>query len=233
MKKTVKKNDQMGACFLCHAPFPKSKILRHLKTCRPNDVPASGKPVRWLHLEIKGRYLSDYWLHVAIPARWKLADLDQFLRDIWLECCGHLSGFTIDNVRYSCEPPDEAMGFGALFETDDKSMNAKLGKILQVGAKFSYEYDYGSTTELVLCVVNTFEAPPAQNAMCILARNLPPEFSCAECGKPATKLAEGGNGLDPEDCYCNDCAKGLDEDAQDMLMPIVNSPRVGVCGYCG
>lgn len=170
---------------------------------------------------------------MAIPALWKLVDLDQFLRGIWLECCGHLSGFTIAGVRYSCEPPDEVMGFGALFETDEKTMDLKLAGILPVGTQFSYEYDYGSTTDLALRVVDSFEAARRRGGVRILARNLPPKFRCAGCKQPATQLANGGNGLDPKDCYCANCAKELDEEEQEMLMPIVNSPRVGVCGYCG
>ncbi len=30
-----------------------------------------------------------------------LADLDDFLRGIWLECCGHLSSFDIEGVTYT------------------------------------------------------------------------------------------------------------------------------------
>lgn len=233
MKKPAKQNSQMGECFLCQAHLSKSKILPHLKTCLANDPPPSRKPIQWLHIEIEGLYLPDYWLHVAIPARWELVDLDRFLRDIWLECCGHLSAFTIDGVCYSCAPADEAMGFGALFETDDKAMNAKLDTILHVGTTFTYEYDFGSTTNLVLRVVDSFEAARRRGGVRVLAQNLPPEFRCVGCEQPATQLANGGNGLDPEDCYCEGCAQESDEEDLEMLMPIVNSPRVGVCGYCG
>ena len=31
---------------------------------------------------------------------------------------------------------------------------------------------------------------------------------------------------------CNDCSEEH-ECGEDMMLPIVNSPRVGVCGYCG
>jgi predicted RNA-binding Zn-ribbon protein involved in translation (DUF1610 family) len=63
----------------------------------------------------------------------------------------------------------------------------------------------------------------------ILARNEPPAIVCGECGKPAAKvctecLDEG------EDWVCDECAARHDED---MLLPVVNSPRVGVCAYGG
>jgi len=38
-----------------------------------------------------------------MPARATLTDLDGFLRDIWLECCGHLSAFDIGTVRYELD----------------------------------------------------------------------------------------------------------------------------------
>ena len=176
------------------------------------------------------RNLPAYWLHIAIPGAKTLYDLDRFLRDIWLECCGHLSGFAINGVRFENQPADETL-FG---RPPDQSMSAKIDKVLEPGMEFSYEYDYGSTTDLVLTVAGVFQAPLVRgDSVRLLARNLPPEFHCAGCGRPATRLANGGGGLNPEDCYCKDCAEELDEEEQDMPMPIVNSPRVGVCGYCG
>ena len=34
-----------------------------------------------------------------------LRELDKFLRSAWLECCGHLSHFLIDDVIYSVMVP--------------------------------------------------------------------------------------------------------------------------------
>lgn len=41
-----------------------------------------------------------YWLGVEAKASARLRHLDQFLRRIWLECCGHLSKFEIAGVDY-------------------------------------------------------------------------------------------------------------------------------------
>ena len=35
----------------------------------------------------------DYWLIIECKENTLLQELDQFLRDIWLECCGHMSIF--------------------------------------------------------------------------------------------------------------------------------------------
>jgi hypothetical protein len=45
-----------------------------------------------------------------VPATASLEDLDDFLRHIWLECCGHLSRFQIGERSYSVQPMEEAWG---------------------------------------------------------------------------------------------------------------------------
>lgn len=81
----------------------------------------------------EGRNVKVYWMHVAVPLTAPLSKLDDFLRQTWLECCGHLSAFEIGGKRYASEPMDQEM-----------SMRARLSEVLEVGMKFFYEYDYGS-----------------------------------------------------------------------------------------
>lgn len=218
-----------GKCLLCDQAFSKSKMTVHLKSCLAQKAPDGKSAVRCFQLIVEGTYLPDYWMQIAIPAKSSLRDLDGFLRRTWLECCGHMSAFTINGTRYEIDPPDEPM-FGGMAA---KSMAVRLDQVLAVGAKFAHEYDYGSTTDLRLRVLGSLDIPRFPGAVRILARNLPPAFRCAGCNQPATKLGNGGNGLDPDDCYCDACAEDLMEGDQEMLMPIVNSPRVGMCGYCG
>lgn len=230
MKKSATANPHMGVCAICNQEIAKSQITRHLKTCRTSSAPHNGKPADWFHLAIECPYLPEYWIHVAVPGAKTLGDLDQFLRFIWLECCGHCSGFHIGLTRYESHPSDDHF-FG---RQPDRSLSAKLYDVLEPGLKFTYAYDYGSTTDLKLKVMGVFQAPVDRGeSVRLLARNLPPSFTCAECGKPATQLAGGGYGLDLDHCYCTNCAKRLGMEEQEMLMPIVNSPRVGVCAYCG
>ncbi len=65
----------------------------------------------------------------------------------------------------------------------------------------------------------------------VLARNEAPLISCEVCGKPATEVCaqciyEGAGWL------CEACAEEH-ECGEEMLLPVVNSPRVGMCGYTG
>jgi len=168
----------------------------------------------------------EYWLHIEIPANAKLRDLDQFLRDIWLECCGHLSAFEINGVQYHLETE----GF---YLEPVKGMHFKLSKVLNPGMKFHYTYDFGSSTELKLKVISERKGKAIKEKVRILARNDPPEINCS-CGEDAkwvcTVCIEENLG---EDCYfCDECAE-KHECGEEMLLPVVNSPRMGVCGYEG
>jgi hypothetical protein len=116
---------------------------------------------------------------------------------------------------------------------EDRSLGVSLEKALKVGQKFRYEYDFGSTTELSLRVAGEREGVlvDEEDDIHVLARNIPPEYKCVRCGKPATKVAAGYDywGV-VEHAYCNNCSKKAKEDG---WLPIVNSPRVGVCAYTG
>jgi hypothetical protein len=200
-------------------------MTRHLKKCIAQHEEEAGKPVKMFHLVIEGDYLPMYWLHVEIPGKSTLAHLDTFLRKIWLECCGHLSCFTIDGERYSVEPLDDV-----LIGLAEKSMAQKLDRVLGPDTKFQHEYDYGSTTKLKLRVVGTHERQVKKPGITVLARNDAPAWECVQCGKPATQIQGSGWGLDLDSLFCDACADAEDEEG---YLPLVNSPRTGVCGYCG
>ena len=221
---SVEKSQYAGRCMLCNEMLNKSQATRHLKKCVAAHKEESGKTAKLFHLVIEGNHMPMYWLHVEIPGALTLSRLDAFLREIWLECCGHLSCFTIDGQRYSVHPADDVF-FGLREET----MNHKLYNVLAPGTKFRHEYDYGSTTELNIRVVDFRERQVGKPRIALLARNEPPEWACAKCGKPATLIRATGWGLDEDSLFCGKCV-GDDEEG---ILPLVNSPRTGVCGYCG
>jgi hypothetical protein len=110
---------------------------------------------------------------------------------------------------------------------EDRSMGVQLGKVLKVGQKFSYEFDFGSTTHLNLRVVSEREGivQDEKKPVEILARNIAPVIPCKVCGKPAEKVVSGYYDVE-ENAYCNTCARKRKN--YEMMLPIVNSPRVGV-----
>lgn len=217
-----------GKCHLCGGTFGKSAMTKHLKACgekEGSERPSSAKSSRKkdvFHLVVEGRYLPEYWMHIELPADAQLAVLDDFLRHTWLECCGHLSMFSIGDKRYSEEE---------IVDFDDETMDTRLGEVLRPGMKFYHEYDFGSTTHLVLKVVSQEQKQFKGKAVQILARNEPPEIPCVSCGKSAAQVCTEC-GCSDEGYLCDKCA-AEHECGQEMLLPLVNSPRAGVCGYTG
>lgn len=101
-----------GTCNYCNGEFDKTKMTQHLKHCKARAASikqadeGGEKKTRLFHILVEGTYLPMYWMHLEMPAKARLYDLDDFLRAIWLECCDHLSEFEIGKERYTSAPPD-------------------------------------------------------------------------------------------------------------------------------
>jgi hypothetical protein len=218
---------------------------RHLAVCWEKHLrPKPGKKARrWFHLVVEGQYERDYWLHLQAPANRTFGELDGLLRAIWLECCGHLSAFKFPVKRpFRPGTPFDAERLWAMLKqgdpspweeesSDDRLMDEPLESKLQPSVVFKHEYDFGSTTTLLLRVVGEHAAPALNGEFKVLARNDPPSVQCSKCHKPATQIC-GECMNEGEGLLCDVCA-GKHECGEEMLAPLINSPRAGVCGYCG
>jgi hypothetical protein len=142
-------------------------------------------------------------------------------------------------------------------EEDEGGMQSELGDVLEVGQKFSYVYDFGSSSTLSLRLIDEREGalpeiPEEEKNRAayeddefedeedeedevriqVMARNEPPPLVCHICGKPATRVPSASE-YDSlaEMALCPTHA--AQSDYPDELLPIVNSPRTGICGYDG
>ena len=96
-----------GDCVFCGRNLTKSGLSRHLKSCpaRQQAIDSApkrtrgGKALQLYHLLVQDAGAPDFWLHLEMPGRAQLEDLDYYLRAIWLECCGHLSQFSVGGWR--------------------------------------------------------------------------------------------------------------------------------------
>lgn len=228
-----------GKCVFCGDTYSKAAMRKHLESCRKREVTPkkslgseSSRKRNTFHIVVEGAHNPEYWLHLEANADATLEDLDSFLRDTWLECCGHMSAFTIQKTRYIAGSGIDSMWVSIGFKTGgQKDMNIALGKVLAPGLKFYHECDFGTTTEIVLKVLSEHEGALEGDPVRILARNEPPQILCTVCGKVATQVCvqciyEGKGWL------CDKCAQKHDC-GEDMFLPVVNSPRVGMCGYIG
>lgn len=229
-----------GFCKYCGKEYTAGGILRHLPACpvrRKRLEEEKGKNAcGYYMLSVKGKWDKTYWIILEISENATLENLDRFLRDIWLECCGHLSAFTIEGIQYEIQP-NEDWFWGA----PPKSMKYKLKTVLYPEAKFFYEYDFGSTTELELRVVGYRTGRQKKEKITLLSRNNPPEILCGQCGKNPAQWIEEGYYFERSPFWCEECLKKAEEEEADsdeiyvpeMLLPVCNSPRMGVCGYEG
>ncbi|MDR2935091.1 MAG: hypothetical protein LBV70_04330 [Candidatus Adiutrix sp.] len=163
-----------------------------------------------LLLLMEGAHAKAYWLLADIAQNKSLASLDAFLRKIWLECCGHLSLFSLGHGQ-------------------EVGKARKVG-VFPVGAKFRHEYDMGTTTECLITVVGSTSRPKQKNAVRLLARNVPPAWKCASCGRPAELVCQECQYDVDNPNFCPECAE---KHEHEMFLPITNSPRNGECGYEG
>lgn len=216
-----------GTCLLCDDTYTKQGMTNHLATCREEHIPSERETVQ---LMIEGRYRPDFWAHLDIDSEATLADLDTFLRKLWLEpCCGHMSAFTIGEERYSIRPMDTL---------DEHDMDVPLQQVITDGTEFTHEYDFGTTTELAGRVTSTEMGAPENDtsrhgldAIQLLAQNELPDIHCGVCGAPASVVCSIHN-HEQDGWLCDDCAQDH-ECNEEMFLPVVNSPRVGRCAYSG
>ncbi|HYI11228.1 MAG TPA: hypothetical protein VEK57_19385 [Thermoanaerobaculia bacterium] len=171
---------------------------------------------------------SPYWLDLDVKSNAPLQQLDEFLRGIWLECCGHLSSFEVGGTSYVVVMADDFFGR----YPHQRSMSTRVSAAVPpAGTLFAYEYDFGSTTRLRLKVVAQHQAPSRRDAVRLLARNEAPVWACEECGGAATALCVECS-YERDAFFCD--AHGADHECgEETMLPVVNSPRMGVCGYTG
>ena len=205
-----------GICTYCHAAISKNSrsILSHLSDCQGKHPADKSGGADYVLLLIQGKYSPRYWLVIKAKSDITMRRIDKFIRDIWVECCGHLSQFS---DTYSTIP-----------------MTRLLAQVFSEGLKVDYVYDFGSSTELSLSMIQTMQDVDEKEIQ-ILFRNKEPEFVCSSCDKRAIAICsycvDEGEGFLCQSCM--DKHKCVQEEGEDILSPFVNSPRAGVCGYTG
>lgn len=220
-----------GKCYYCNRELDKRGIKRHLNSCKARKerievLPCkNNKKDNYYMIEISDKYRKqDYWMYIACHKESKLSDIDDFLRRVWLECCGHLSKFTIDGVVYDCIMDEDFKPNDFYVGSEEQSTNIKLKQILDVGTNFSYAYDFGDTTALEGKVVDSFIYYTEDKNIEIMARHDNPRYECFNCENDAQYFSyETG----PICIECADDAEWLNE------LGDLSSPRCGICGYDG
>lgn len=202
----------------------KDRLARHLPACsqRKEAISAAnqrpGKEQVLYHLQVQDAWQGNYWLHLEMNGSATLADLDHYLRAIWLECCGHLSRFSVGG-----------------WSGTEIAKKRQARDVFEPGMEFTHIYDFGTSSETLVKVVGARKGKPlTRHPIVLLGRNEPPEVYCMECEQPAKWLCvECIYECDEPGVLCDKHVDGHPHEHYGEPMPLVNSPRVGMCGYCG
>lgn len=213
-----------GHCAFCNRELTKAGLSKHLASCPARQqaiesVEHRVKTETIYHVQAQDAWQSQFWLHLEINGSAQLLDLDEYLRAIWLECCGHLSEFFI----------------GKAYE-GELSQSQKVDKVLRPGMTLTHIYDFGTSSETLIKVVGVRKGKPlSQHPVFLMARNNPPEYPCMQCVQTASYLCmECVYELDETGTLCDQHIKTHPhQDNYGDPIPLVNSPRLGMCGYDG
>ncbi len=195
-------------CNLCDKEYTPKGIKRHLNGCIEKYYKEGKEALSYLI--IKDRYDSTFYLHIVIKNSASLEDLDEYLREVWLECCGHMSAF--------------------MDKRKEISLDRKIGSLFKRNKKLDYIYDFGSSTELTVEFVKKINGKQ-KFAIRTLSRNPSLKANCNACKKrQIVAVCSQCMGYENEAFLCKKCMKEH-ECGIEMMLPLVNSPRLGVCGY--
>lgn len=213
-----------GKCEYCGKEMTKGGLVKHLKSCEQRQAAVAeadagpGKAETFYHLQVEDAYSRLFWLHLEMRGSAKLQDLDNYLRGIWLECCGHMSEFFVGGAW-----------------ANEVSMSSRVDQALGGGAQLTHIYDFGTSSETRIKAVESRQGKDTKkHPIALMARNEMPEALCLECGEPAAFLCmeclyeEGESGF-----LCEAHAEDHPHEDYGEPTPLYNSPRMGMCGYSG
>jgi len=213
-----------GKCAFCGREMTRGGLARHLPACparrqaieKANQEP--GKPQTLYHLQVQDAWQGDYWLHLEMRGTATLAALDHYLRSIWLECCGHMSQFSVGG-----------------WSGDEIPMGRAVQRVFEPGLELTHIYDFGTSSETLVKVAGVREGKAlTAHPIVLMARNDAPVMACMECGRPASWLCiECLYESDETGALCDEHVQEHPHEDYGDPLPLVNSPRVGMCAYCG
>jgi hypothetical protein len=218
----ARREQSRGKCAFCGREMTRGGLSKHLAACpqRKEAIGAAdrgpGKVQALYHLQVQDAWAGDFWLHLEMNGSATLADLDDYLRAIWLECCGHLSQFSIGGWS------------GA-----EISKRRQVEQVFRPGLELTHIYDFGTESQTLVKAVDVRTGKSlTEHPIYLMARNIVPEAPCQVCGQPAAWLCIDCWDESDEPAFL--CEEHADEHEHgEGLMAFVNSPRVGMCGYNG
>ncbi|HNW90777.1 MAG TPA: hypothetical protein PKN48_14045 [Bacteroidales bacterium] len=203
-----------GICIFCNEIISQQHQTKHLAEhlAVVEKEQKNAETGSW-HIKVEA---GEMFLQLLVDGNVTFKALDKYLRDIWVECCGHMSAFRHRNMKIS--------------------MKNTLDEVCSPRLKIDYEYDFGDTTYLEVSI-NKRYAIKTPEKIKLLSRNNPLKLMCAICKKKPAEIICPICMYEENALFCNSCSeiheKECSDFGEDTQLPVVNSPRMGVCGYGG
>jgi len=114
-------------------------------------------------------------------------------------------------------------------------MARKVGVAFASGAELTHVYDFGTESVTLLKAAGTREGKRAtRHPIALMARNAIPVTACQECGARAEFFCSECVYEDDRPGYlCAPHRKDHPHEEYGAPVALVNSPRLGLCGYEG
>ena len=93
----------IGTCLYCNETLGQKELKTHLnKHIAVLDEDKNTNDKLSFLVKVTGEYKDDpHFLYLLVDGDTEFDLLDSFLREIWLECCGHMSSFSLNKKDIS------------------------------------------------------------------------------------------------------------------------------------
>ena len=186
-----------GECYACGKVMGNGTVAsRHLHSCVLNRLYDEDDGAMYAHVLVKGG--ERHWMDLLVSADATLGDVDKFLRDTWLECCGHLSGFRFGEALVSVGDDDDELseinGSSVKCVVD---MDSLFCGVVLPGFWLKHEYDFGDTSETWLGTLSWYLVAD-ERAVLLLARNVPLQGGGVNSPRDGADCFDGAELLEPK-----------------------------------
>ncbi len=138
-----------GKCLYCDQVYSQKEIGKHLAK-HLAEMEKSGIGIAaqtYCHIVVDA---NEMFLHLLVKGDATMKVIDSFFKDIWLECCGHMSCFGHKYFKIS--------------------MSHKVVDVFASGVKIYHDYDFGTTTRVFLKGLKNYQLNLKEKII-LLSRN--------------------------------------------------------------
>ena len=193
-----------GECHLCSRNISSLRYMKHhLESCmrtwtwqpRDNDQEANDT---FTHVTFRAEPNVNYWMVAVIRKDVTLRQVDEFLRNVWLECCNHLSRFNFGGMTVGSDGFEKEMRhhFDHIDTSHIATFDSELMKIALPGTILEHEYDMGSTSITEITVNGLLEIPESR-PITVVAQNNPPPTNQENSPRSGYNCFSGSNLTEP------------------------------------